>query len=109
MFLTMREKATLDDLYNTLSYQVWKTGLEIKAELQASGKRLGFWMSGGIYAYLHEWEDEGLITSRERDISEELLRIRSGIPQREYKRISTGSPERLQRGGLERELVTSES
>ncbi|MEK6901786.1 MAG: hypothetical protein AABX37_05560 [Nanoarchaeota archaeon] len=50
---------------------------------------------------------EGLIRSRERVLSEERLRIRGRIPQREYLRISTGIPVKLQErmGGLEESLV----
>lgn len=100
-------KATAQDLYDTLSYKVWKSGLEMIQELKDSGKKVSGYFNANKYIYLSEWEMEGLIRSRERALSEERLRIRRRIPQREYLRISTGIPVKLQErmGGLEESLV----
>lgn len=101
------KKATAQDLYDALSYRDWKTKREIILELEKKGLEVSHYFNANAYSHLHEWEDGGLVRSQERQISEERLRIRGGIPLREYLRISTGIPERLQErsGGLEESLV----
>ena len=76
-------------------------------DLEKRNLKMSSYFKANVYSYLHEWEDEGLVRSQERHISEERLRIRGGIPVREYLRISTGVPERLQEkvGGLEESLA----
>jgi len=70
------KKATLQDLYDTLSYRDWKTGLQMIQELKDSGKKVSGYFNANKYIYLAQWEDEGLIRSREKELSEERLLIR---------------------------------
>ncbi len=100
-------KATLQDLYDTLSYRDWKTKPEMIAELGQKGLNVSGYFAANARSYLQEWEREKLISSREREISAERLHMRRGIPLSEYRRISTGIPEKLQEraGGLEESLV----
>lgn len=101
------KKATVQDLYDTLSYQVWKSGREMIRELRESGLGVSGYFNATKYEHLAEWEEKGLIRSRERLLTERQLQIRAGIPKREYLRISTGIPVKLQErlGGLEESLV----
>lgn len=100
------KRATPRDLYDTLSYKVWKSGLEMIKELENNELKVSGWLKGNKYVHLAEWEDERLVRSWERELSEERLRIRGGNPLREYLRISTGTPEKLQEkvSGLEESL-----
>ncbi len=99
-------RATYDELYDTLSYQVWKTGREMRNELEEEGKGAGH-MRGTMYVYLNNWEEHGLIKSRKRPLTEAEKNKRLTIPSREYLRISTGEPKKLFEGtgGLEGKLI----
>ena len=116
--MIIRPKATIDDLYGVLSYNVWKTGLEIIKELEDSGKRASS-LRGSMYVYLNDWEEQRLVKSRKRPHSEEYVKWwkeRHGddselMNSREYSRISTGKPKKLFElesvGGLEGSLLPS--
>ena len=98
------DKASYTDLYETLSYTLWKTGLEVIRELEGQGKPASH-MRGIMYIHLSEWEDEGLIKARNRPLTPEQMAVGLTMPQREYRRTSTGTPKKLSEGGLEGCLV----
>jgi len=77
----MKRKATLCDLYNTLSYREWKTEPELIEELEKQGMKAGHF----------RWEQQGYITSRERELS----MVAAALKLREYLRVSTGIPEKI--------------
>ncbi|MEK6901785.1 MAG: hypothetical protein AABX37_05555 [Nanoarchaeota archaeon] len=44
------KRATLQDLYDALSYKVWKSGLEMIQELKDSGKKVsGYFNANNIF------------------------------------------------------------
>lgn len=91
-----KPKATYEDLYNTLSFTKWKTGLELIKELESNGKRAGHFR-GTMYVYLAQWEDDGFIRVREREPSdlerENQRKYKYKLSKaREYIRTSTGTP-----------------
>lgn len=105
-------RVTETDVYHTLSYHVWKSGLEIKKELRTmkgitdhldtlEGKstlRILYEIlfkdrdldPGMVYIHLHHLEEQGFAEDRIRQINPEELRMRSGLPQREYRLTSNG-------------------
>ena len=100
-----KEKATIEDLYDVLSYHVWKKGLEIIEELEESGKKAGHFR-GVMYVHFSRWEEEGFIESREAEMTE-WEKEHIGLPRREYHKISAGSPfdNKSTAGDLEKSLV----
>ncbi|MBS3152510.1 hypothetical protein J4230_03820 [Candidatus Woesearchaeota archaeon] len=86
----MKRKATLCDLYNTLSYREWKTEPELIEELEKQGMKAGHFR-GTMYINFYQWEQQGYITSRERELS----MVAAALKLREYLRVSTGIPEKI--------------
>jgi len=98
-------RATYHDLFEILSYQTRKTGMEMRQELEEKGLKAGH-MRGAMYVHLNQWREEGIIDSAQRALPEDALPGQLP-PQREYWRISSGIPKELQEdiGGLEQSML----
>jgi hypothetical protein len=94
--------ATYMEFYESLSFTVWKTGLEVMKELAGQEMKVGHFR-GIMYVQLSRWEEAVLIQSRLRNPTDERRPTDSPPRQREYLRISTGTPEKLleDQSGLE--------
>ncbi len=79
-----KSKASAEDIFMTLSTVVYKSGLEIIFELEEKGRRAGHFR-GIIYRYLSEWEQEGYVSHRIREIDI------TGLPYKEWIRTSGSS------------------
>jgi len=99
------------DVYNLLSYTVWKSPIEIKHELDESlGDKKTVWNGasfGSIYAHLDAIVSRDFAEFRERESSPERLKTRRGNPEREYHLTPNGMNNRdfyEQSPGLVRKL-----
>lgn len=82
---------TESDVYHSLSYSVWKSMREIRNALgekyNTSSKKITI---GAVYANLGSLKNHGYIENRERQLTEEQLRIRGGNKQLEWRLTSAG-------------------
>ncbi|SRR6266446_3510017 len=75
---------------NVLHPTIWKSALEIRDEINLP--------LGTIHICLHGLEDQGLVTSRLREIiSPDRLALRGGRGEKEYKLTEEGLKRRVER------------
>ncbi|MBI4151428.1 hypothetical protein HY496_00530 [Candidatus Woesearchaeota archaeon] len=85
-------KATPLDLYDAVSFHVWKTGLELVRELKEGGYTV-WYIQETLYVHLGQWVEQELIASRYRILMGEKVDQR--LPQKEYLKISSGMPRKM--------------
>jgi len=90
------KKATYLDLYSALSFQAYRTAIELREQLENKGLEAGH-MRGFMHKYMRDWESQNLIASRERSPSQEMIEISRkfdvvAVPMTEYLRISSDTP-----------------
>lgn len=95
-----RTTITEDEVYESLSYTEWKTGLELTDEIrQLRLKQQPYAaMLGSVYPTLRSLEVSDLVERRERQISEEKRRVRGNLPQHEFRRKPGGKRIREEKG-----------
>ena len=83
-----------EDIYKTLHYQQWKSGLEIRKELEEKTKKpipVAY-----IYSALYELMGEDLVEERNRALTQEQLVARGGYAQPEYHLTEKGLKKRVE-------------
>ncbi len=84
-------RITESDIYHSLSYSFWKSMREIRNALgekyNISAKKITI---GSVYANLKSLKHQGYVENRERQLTEEQLRIIGKNKQLEWRLTSTG-------------------
>ena len=85
-----KEKATNEDILNTLSYHTWKAMYQIEQELNNLGKEIKVY--GSFLSFMDKMERQGSVVSRTRQATPEEDKERGGLkrPVREYKLTEDG-------------------
>ena len=85
------------EVYNALSYHEWRSALEVKGiigdERRVEPRKLNV---GSIYAHLGCLVDEELAQIRDRQLTEEQLKVRGERGQSEYKLTESGLRRRVE-------------
>lgn len=86
-----------DEVYDALSYHVWKEPLGIKHELAAQ-RQVPSWRLTvvPVYSHLEDMRQDGLTERREATLTPHRLFLRGGKPACEYKLTEAGLRKRVE-------------